>query len=298
MTNIRFTADWRTGWIFAVVLVQGTFIGAQYRANLMSPLPNGSRSETGSHATPSTVWDRYRIFRVAYHSVLAGEPRSYGISDFAASRPVLGATSESTERALATFSRTIHISPDEDGAWNNIAWLLAIQGNLTQAIAVEQKALALAPYDYTYELALGVYYERAGDRDDAIRAYSNALLDYPRVAQSSFWRALSARQSALADAAIQAALSSLTAHQSAATPFDLEVRARLLLATGRIAESSQIAISATARAPNLAGAWELQGEAAETTGDLRPGNAELSKSNISRSHGSPSACASSKVAFG
>src|SRR5262249_5112278 len=64
--------------------------------------------------------------------------------------------------AIAEYKRTIALDPKNPAAYNNLAWLYAVQGkNLDEALTMSQKAKELRPNDSSILDTLGfVHYQR------------------------------------------------------------------------------------------------------------------------------------------
>jgi tetratricopeptide (TPR) repeat protein len=219
-------------------------------------------------------WDRYAAFGAAYRRALSDTSDSFGLNDlFVSGRDVL-LTQEDLKEAIAAFMQVIQTTPEEDGAWSNLAWLYAISGDTVKAVAAEQKAISLYKYDYSYYVLLGAYFEQSGRIDDAQSAYGHALTLYPRLEYSDFWHALHGRRQDLATAAVHSALMMLDHEQPATGNIKRsEVRARLMDSNGMEHEASNIVLSLNAQLPNISGTWELQGELREKEGNSK--DAEL-----------------------
>lgn len=152
--------------------------------------------------------DRFARFTSAYQLAAAahGVP---SVTGFIESRQNPMAQEFEVERALKSFNNVVETTPDEDGAWNDLAWLYALHGEISAAIAAEQKAISLYGNDYTYYVCLGAFFERSGRVEEAGLAYGSALRLYPRLMKSPFWHSLQSRRPELANAAIRNAFSSL-----------------------------------------------------------------------------------------
>lgn len=214
-------------------------------------------------------WNRYRSFRFAHGWALKATPDLFSMNDFI----VQGSNSNlhvvNTDGAIAVLLRVVMATPDEDGAWSDLACLYAIRGDTDAAIATEQKAISLYKYDYTYYALLGAFLERSGRSDEAGSAYGQALVYFPRLAASRFWHTLQSRQAALASAALQFALKQVDRRQGNDDDVNREeVRARLDLESGSLDESVNIVRSINAMLPSRSGIWELQGELNERGGNV------------------------------
>ena len=164
----------------------------------------------------------------------------------------------------------VNTTPDEDGAWSNLAWLYAITGEQTKAIETERKAISIYPYDYTYYVMLGAFLAQSGQNDEAIGAYARALILFPRMLQSHFWRALQARDANIAEKSIQSAFRAIDQPQWIGDDLNRrEVRARLAMEVGQSETAKALVNSINAQLPNLSGMWELEGELAESEGNRK-----------------------------
>jgi len=230
-----------------------------------------------SRASGIDSWDRYADYDIAYTQALRETSDSFDLRRFIVSGPDPLLKKEDAESAFTALSHVVKVTQDEDGAWSNLAWLYAIHGDTAKAIASEQVAIALYRYDYTYYVLLGAFLDRAGQINEAESAYGQALVLYPRLAQSVFWHDFKTNEPESANAAMQFAFRALDQEQAGVGDVNRnEVRARLAAETGRLDEANSIVRSINARLPNLSGMWELQGELhererniAEATRDYR-----------------------------
>jgi tetratricopeptide (TPR) repeat protein len=217
--------------------------------------------------------DRYDTFYRAYLRASRVAPVSFTLNDLVVSSPDSRSLKEDAAQATTALLRVVTVTPEEDGAWNSLAWLYAITGDTSKALAAEEKAILIYRYDYTYYVLLGALYERSERIDDARYAYSQALILYPRLMKSPFWHSLQRRQPLLATTALQLAVTELGQPRSSANDFDevynSEVRARLAAESGALDEARALVQSSNANLPNLSGMWELQGELREKEGDIQ-----------------------------
>lgn len=209
--------------------------------------------------------DRYGDFTETYNHALELYPDPYTIDDFASFGRDRLLSQQDDIRAIMEFHRMLEITPDNDTGWSDLAWLYAVGGDTTSAITAEENAISLYSNDYTYYVLLGVFYEKAGMTAKAEAAYSQALILFPRFARSSAWHSLQRRQAALAAAAVQSALQTLSLRETdALDPMEAEGRARLLLESGHISEAQGIVNVLSDQIENLSSVWELQGELHDT----------------------------------
>lgn len=216
--------------------------------------------------------NRYEMLRFACKRAQENISDTYGLNEFVASGggPLLRADQERAEQAMAILREITRVTPDEDGAWSDLAWLSAISGDTGAAISQEQEAISLYPYDYTYYVVLGVFFERSGHIDKAQAAYEQALILYPRLARSQFWHNLELRRHGLAEATMQLAVEVLNQKGSGVNDMNHnEVRARLDAEDGQLVLASSIIRSINEQLPNLSGSWELQGELHEKEGSTQ-----------------------------
>ena len=209
--------------------------------------------------------NRYDLFASAYQMAAAAAKDVPSASRLVGTGQNLIMRQDVVDRTIKSMVHVVETTPDEDGAWHDLAWLYGISGELSTAITAEQKAISICGNDYTYYVGLGGLLERSGRVEEAKSAYGYALRLYPRLLRSSFWHGLQARRPDLATSAIETAFNSLD--QLQAKPTDLserEIRARLDFETGRIAEAKEILRPINVALPNLSGMWELQGEIDES----------------------------------
>jgi Flp pilus assembly protein TadD len=276
MARIPDLLKWHYAAIFGAVLV-GTMalsLATNEKNSGVRPFYPGAREQPGHFTQAFNSWDRYRTYRVAYLRALRATSYSFDVSEFAIYGVDPHLRKKDVERGISALVNVVTTTPDEDGAWSDLAWLYAVQGENAKAIAAEQKAISLYRYDYTYYVLLGVFLERSGRSDDARSAYGRALVLYPRLTTSQFWNALQSRQPVLADKSTQSAFEVLEQEHAGADDFGPnEARARLAEENGRVKEATDIVISINTRLSNLSGMWELQGEMHEARGE--PGEAIL-----------------------
>lgn len=260
--------NWQHAAIYGAVLVGAITIALLTReSNVSAHTPGESRVIPHSESA-ITSWNRYRSFSAAYRRALRETPASFGLSDFVVSSTYPMPRREGTKKAIAAFLHIVKDTPDEDGAWSNLAWLYAINGDLTTAIVSEQRAISLYRYDYTYYVLLGSFLIRAGQTDQAGAAFGQALLLYPRLTKSKFWHTLRSHQPVLAATAKTMANKLLNEEQGETDEVSHnEVRARFAAENGLASEASNIVRGINSRLPNLSGMWELQGELNEEEGN-------------------------------
>ena len=214
-------------------------------------------------------WNRYGAFQRAYKQALFAGLDLFSLDDYLNYGIDHLLSRRDANTLIASYEQLLRNTPDDDLAWSDLAWIYAISGDTDKAIAVEQKAIALYKYDYTFYVLLGVFYQRAGHLDDAQIAYSNALALYPRLASSKFWKSVSKLYPGLTDAALHAALNQLNQRDAATRGITIDqVRARLMLAEGSGKNAKEILDNIEAKISNLSGVWELQGELDEKMRDL------------------------------
>lgn len=269
MTNRRWLLNWQAAAICALILIELVVIasGSREKSSADYGYEWVFRGQTQQCGLAAASWDRYGLFRFASQQTLAEASDSFSLEDFIVSGPDTQLRKEGVSNAITEFQCVIKITPEEDGAWSNLAWLYAMSGDTPKAIASEQKAISLYRFDYTYYVLLGGFLERSGRIDEAQTAYGNSLTLFPRLVNSEFWHALQLRRSAIADAALHSAL--ITLDQSQLIVDEVardEVRARLLAANGFEDDANDIVSIINARLPNLSGMWELQGELNERKG--------------------------------
>jgi tetratricopeptide (TPR) repeat protein len=211
-------------------------------------------------------WNRQEKFRDAYRQAIDSDEDSLSVSNFISSSSIETSVDEMhVEQLIVDFLRVVKDTPDEDGAWNDLAWLYAMNGETVNAIDAEQEAISIYGYDYAYYVVLGAIYEHSGNIDGTKIAYGRALTLYPRLAISPFWRSLMTRSPSLAAASEREAMMVLDTQTSDEIHRN-ESRARLMVAAGLDNEASDIVHSINEKIPNLSGMWELQGELFEKSG--------------------------------
>jgi len=96
-------------------------------------------------------------------------------------------------RAINDLRRVLRLEPRSSVTRLDLAVLLELDGRHEQALAQLPAMLAGAPRDSLVLLAAGVL-EEAARPDLAVAAYSSALAESPRIADSPFWQATSFRR--------------------------------------------------------------------------------------------------------
>lgn len=271
MPSDRVQLNRQPALIYAVIFVGLVAIGSSNREknSLAYGTPQVEDGRVQLCGSGVASWDRYGLFRFAYRQAIKRASDSFSVSDFVMSGSDLQLKKEGISDAITTFLCDVKSTPEEDGAWSDLAWLYAISGDTSEAITTEQKAVVLYRFDYTYYVLLGAFLERSRRFDEALDAYGQALVLYPRLVNSAFWHALQLRRPAIADGAMHFALSALDHSQLVVDDVTRnEVRARLLAANGLLEDADNIVNSINAQLPNLSGMWELQGELHERDGRI------------------------------
>jgi len=96
--------------------------------------------------------------------------------------------------AVAQLNRGLELEPRSAIGHTNLALLYADFGRPDQARVEAQKAIRYANRDPSVVLAAGYALEKAGQDDDAIHAYADALFFDVDLADSPFWRGTTFRQ--------------------------------------------------------------------------------------------------------
>jgi tetratricopeptide (TPR) repeat protein len=171
---------------------------------------------------------------------------------------------EVVQETLQSWRSVLHSIPDDDGVLENISRLYLSIGQNENALEAAQRALKLAPKDYSHLVNLGLLQEASGMKGDAVRSYSGALAIYPRLVQSPFWREFTKRDEASAREALAGAIrENESAYTASHDVVAGERLARLLLAIGDSVRAAQLSATLLHLSQQLEGAWELQGEVAQ-----------------------------------
>ncbi|HLF77042.1 MAG TPA: O-antigen ligase family protein [Dehalococcoidia bacterium] len=225
------------------------------------------------------------------------------------------------EESKVYFGRAIERDPRSAIAHANMALTLRLQAETTRketfahdAVLAARIAIAMAPTDGTATTAAGTVLEWAGFGEEAIYAYSRALVRDPSLAQSPFWTDRPGRyvlrEPALSDfelspcewgraSAIYAGfpddldlLALRCRAEVADKPNDARLRAGLaimLQALGRMEEASQEAEEAVRRVPDNPFALTARGVVLGARGDLRGARHELERASFLRDPYDPEA---------
>jgi Flp pilus assembly protein TadD len=82
-------------------------------------------------------------------------------------------------RAVADFRKVVELAPDDAQAANNLAWRLVTGPealrNPAEAVALAERAVRLAPQQWTYHNTLGVVYYRLGRYAEAVKSLTTSL---------------------------------------------------------------------------------------------------------------------------
>lgn len=78
----------------------------------------------------------------------------------------------------------------------NLSWLEWRRGEMEMALAHMEEAVALAPNDPDYHMALGFLAEADGDREKALAQYAQAVALKPSLLVHAFWHSSTTRQEA------------------------------------------------------------------------------------------------------
>lgn len=88
------------------------------------------------------------------------------------------------ETARAFYDRAILIKPDYAEAWNRRASLFLMDENYPEALRDLNEALRLEPRHFGAWAGLGMMFESLGANEQALEAYREAILIYPRMEQA------------------------------------------------------------------------------------------------------------------
>jgi Flp pilus assembly protein TadD len=269
MPNKDSHPSWQTVMICAVIIIDLAvfFLSRYVEKDASYDYSQAMREQGELCGSRFGSLDRYGIFYSAYNQATAETSNSFSLNDYLASGTDPQIRNDNVNSAITSLQCVIKITPEEDGAWNDLAWLYAVNGDTSQAIATAERAISFYKYDYTYYVILGAFLERSGRIDEARAAYSNALVLYPRLLNSTFWHSLQARHHALADDSIHSAFESLNNSPLLIDEIARsEVRARMLFMNGSVGEANSIVDSINLQLPNQSGTWELKGELNERDG--------------------------------
>jgi tetratricopeptide (TPR) repeat protein len=85
--------------------------------------------------------------------------------------------------ARTQYEKVIRLHPDDPGALNNAAFFLSeTGGDLDEALKLAQRALEKVPGQPAFSDTIGYIYLKKGQRDSAIRTFSNLARKYPTYA--------------------------------------------------------------------------------------------------------------------
>ncbi len=104
--------------------------------------------------------------------------------DVVMQRGVDAQTSGDYETARAFYDRAILIKPDYAEAWNRRASLFLMDENYPEALRDLNEALRLEPRHFGAWAGLGMMFESMGANAQALEAYREAILIYPRMQQA------------------------------------------------------------------------------------------------------------------
>jgi Tfp pilus assembly protein PilF len=264
--------DWRVIPVAGALFFSWIFTLLSWRHNDISAGTTGrfEGRSSGIHrrANDSSRFDRLGAFNKVYSYSSTQLDASITLSDFISSGTNLRLSQKGISNASTALTDFLKFNPDEDAAWENLAWIYALNGNDLKSDQALNQALKISHDDYSYYVLSAGLAEYRGKLDAAEDKYAHALILYPRLLTSVFWRKLQSRRPQLALHAVEQA-KNMAERSSIGTELSrIEAKARLLYLDGQIQDATFLVVGLNDKVPNLSGMWELHGKIAEKQGDL------------------------------
>lgn len=96
--------------------------------------------------------------------------------------------SDKLERAIDSYQEIIRKGGALPANYANLAWLERLAGDEVKSIAYLKRAAVLYPKNFYYYWGLGLLFEEAGLRDEALAGYAQAASLWPGLLKSGFWQ--------------------------------------------------------------------------------------------------------------
>ena len=263
----------KISWLFGVSLFS-TCVGlfGQFAQNYIDPSTFRARSSARAPESIEILMrtipslDRLRAFTSAYDQTRDAAPEIESFNSFILAPREDLPDARRLQEEIRPLLEVARLTPDEDGAWDRLAWIYIRNDDIPDAATAEQNAISICGNDYTYHLMMGIIREKASQIELARRSYSRAVGLYPRLLYSEFWADLSRRNSILASGALADALENTDPVQGGEEQLRAN-HARLLFVAGEYTAALTQAERMLNELPCASGPWELKGELDEDEGE-------------------------------